>query len=181
LKVLETNYRGVTFRSRLEARWAVFFSELSIPFIYEPEGFEFKDGTRYLPDFYLPKQDFYVEIKPIEPSNFEREKCEFLALAVKKNIYCFYGSFLDTPECEVCSFWLDEDNKPVAAWDINHLWCQCQNCGQFGIEFEARVHRLKCKRNGCDKIEEGKEGRNETFNRRIKEAFSSAQNERFGV
>jgi len=65
VKAIETRYRGYRFRSRLEARWAVFFDALEIRWLYEPEGFELSDGTRYLPDFHLP--DFgggtWVEVK----------------------------------------------------------------------------------------------------------------------
>lgn len=67
-KPIETEYNGYKFRSRLEARWAVFFDSLKIKYEYEPEGFEFGDGTRYLPDFYLPEFDLYVEIKPFDQS-----------------------------------------------------------------------------------------------------------------
>lgn len=64
IKPIETLWKGYRFRSRLEARWAVFFEELGIRWEYEPQGFELSDGTRYLPDFYLPDQNLYVEIKP---------------------------------------------------------------------------------------------------------------------
>lgn len=64
VKPIETEYNGYRFRSRLEARWAVFFDTAGIPYEYEPEGFELDDGTKYLPDFYLPAFELYVEIKP---------------------------------------------------------------------------------------------------------------------
>ena len=64
MKAIETCYNGYRFRSRLEARWAVFFDMAGILYQYEPEGFELKDGTYYLPDFYLPWFNAYVEIKP---------------------------------------------------------------------------------------------------------------------
>lgn len=64
LKAIETVYGGYRFRSRLEARWAVFFDVCEIPYQYEPEGFVLDDGTCYLPDFYLPWFECYVEIKP---------------------------------------------------------------------------------------------------------------------
>ena len=67
IKPIETNYKGCRFRSRLEARWAVFFDNLGIEWEYEPEGFELPDGTRYLPDFYLPKEMAYVEVKAPRP------------------------------------------------------------------------------------------------------------------
>ena len=64
IKSIETYYNGYRFRSRLEARWAVFFDAAGIKYEYEPEGFETNEGTKYLPDFYLPEYDAYVEIKP---------------------------------------------------------------------------------------------------------------------
>ena len=64
IKAIETEYNGYRFRSRLEARWAVFFDAAGIEYQYEPEGFELRDGTKYLPDFYLPWFKCYVEIKP---------------------------------------------------------------------------------------------------------------------
>lgn len=66
IKPIETEYKGHRFRSRLEARWAVFFDALRIEWQYEPEGFEvpFEGETiRYLPDFYLPKLGLWVEVK----------------------------------------------------------------------------------------------------------------------
>jgi hypothetical protein len=63
IKPIETVYNGYRFRSRLEAKWAVFFDAAGIKYQYEPEGFELEDGTRYLPDFYLPELDTHCEVK----------------------------------------------------------------------------------------------------------------------
>lgn len=51
IKAIDTEYKGYLFRSRLEARWAVFFDALGLKWEYEPEGFDLGDGTYYLPDF----------------------------------------------------------------------------------------------------------------------------------
>ena len=78
-KAIETVYSGYKFRSRLEARWAVFFDACGIPYQYEPEGFDL--GNRYyLPDFYLPWWNCYVEIKPDEEAAINEGKacCERL-------------------------------------------------------------------------------------------------------
>ena len=64
IKAIETFYNGYRFRSRLEARWAVFFDAAGIEYEYEPEGYVLSDGTCYLPDFYLPMFHMFVEIKP---------------------------------------------------------------------------------------------------------------------
>ncbi len=65
MKAIETYYDGYRFRSRLEARWAIFFNELGIKFEYEPQGYVLKSGETYLPDFYLPFfGPSYCEVKP---------------------------------------------------------------------------------------------------------------------
>jgi hypothetical protein len=70
-KAIQTHYGGCFFRSRLEARWATFFDAVGIPWQYEPQGFvitgenaEVRTTTwHWLPDFYLPESETWVEIK----------------------------------------------------------------------------------------------------------------------
>ena len=52
VKAIQTRYAGHHFRSRTEARWAVFLDALGVPWQYEPEGYETAAGP-YLPDFRL--------------------------------------------------------------------------------------------------------------------------------
>lgn len=78
-RAITTRYKGYAFRSRLEARWAVFFDHLGIRWEYEPEGFELGNGLRYLPDFWLPDWGLWVEIKPDCPDAVSREKALRLA------------------------------------------------------------------------------------------------------
>lgn len=69
LKPIPTEYKGHLFRSRLEARWAVFFDACGVEWEYEPEGFDLGDGIHYLPDFLLhgvagrAEGDLFVEVK----------------------------------------------------------------------------------------------------------------------
>lgn len=60
---IETTYKGCRFRSRLEARWAVFFDTVGIKWQYEPQGFQTEAGVRWLPDFFLPTTATWVEVK----------------------------------------------------------------------------------------------------------------------
>jgi hypothetical protein len=69
IKAIETEYAGCRFRSRLEARWAVFFDALGWKWRYEPQGYELPSG-RYLPDFMLGAlevgihdREIYTEVK----------------------------------------------------------------------------------------------------------------------
>ncbi len=65
IRAIETEYAGCWFRSRLEARWAVFFDSLGLRWEYEAEGFDLgADLGWYLPDFWFPERKSFVEIKP---------------------------------------------------------------------------------------------------------------------
>lgn len=92
IKAIQTKYKGYKFRSRLEARWAVFFDALGIEWDYEPEGFELPDGTRYLPDFWLKRERVWVEIKGQEPTDDERMKCHFMADACERPVLLLSGT-----------------------------------------------------------------------------------------
>lgn len=83
IRAIETRFKGYRFRSRLEARWAVFFDALGIRWEYEPQGFHVgwpchtdecavngtscctcgEKGRPYLPDFLLPGTETWVEVK----------------------------------------------------------------------------------------------------------------------
>lgn len=92
MKPIETRWKGWRFRSRTEARWAVFLEAAGIQFEYEPEGVVLPSGP-YLPDFRLtgfpgsdfPKggehEDVWLEIKGGEPTELERQRCAELSAA----------------------------------------------------------------------------------------------------
>lgn len=91
IKAIETVYKGYKFRSRLEARWAVFFDTLGIEYEYEKEGFDL-DGIWYLPDFWLPRYGHWIEIKPDTPSPEEKEKAWRLAIKSGSNTLICCGN-----------------------------------------------------------------------------------------
>ena len=67
MKAIQTEYKGILFRSRLEARWAILFDSFYLKWVYEPDCFLLSNNQKYTPDFYLSDLDLYIEIKP----NFE--------------------------------------------------------------------------------------------------------------
>jgi len=98
----DTIYREYEFRSRLEARWAVFFDIMDIDWEYELEGYQL-DRTSYLPDFLLynmgrqGKKQHYVEVKSPahtdeldKPSLFASKLDESVLLAIGKPDYKSY-------------------------------------------------------------------------------------------
>ncbi|MCR5811567.1 MAG: hypothetical protein K6G34_09355 [Lachnospiraceae bacterium] len=108
MKAIETEYKGYKFRSRLEARWAVFFDACGVRWEYEPEGYALPDGQFYLPDFllhdvtfnhagYSEGNDLYVEVKgkmTAEDANKIRQ-------------------FAFPPEANGGSVWIPENMNPL--------------------------------------------------------------------
>lgn len=91
IKPIETIYNNYKFRSRLEARWAVFFDELDVKYEYEREGFDI-DGVWYLPDFYLPDYSCWIEIKPDAViSDYDNSKINAFAKATKDKFILISG------------------------------------------------------------------------------------------
>jgi len=86
---ISTSYKGITYRSQLEAKWAAFFNNASIPFQYEKEQYRL-GTTTYLPDFFLPNCPYrIVEIKPDRPTIAEMHKCR--QLSHQRNVAIFAG------------------------------------------------------------------------------------------
>lgn len=82
MQPIETHYAGCRFRSRLEARWAVFFDRLGAHWQYEPQGFEIA-GRPYLPDFLLTDCGTWVEVKG-NPDDLDRDFIEAAALELPR-------------------------------------------------------------------------------------------------
>lgn len=66
-KSVPTVYGNIRFRSRSEARLAEYFDRVEVKWNYEPCILKWVDQhgcmRSYLPDFYLPDLDIYVEVK----------------------------------------------------------------------------------------------------------------------
>lgn len=92
MKHIQTRYKGYHFRSRLEARWAVYFDAIGWKWLYEPEGFALGDGDFYLPDFLLPECGLWVEVKAERPDENELRKAK--KLAAQSNISVVFATGL---------------------------------------------------------------------------------------
>ena len=82
-KGIPTLYKGIQFRSRLEARWASFFDLCGWKWEYEP-----LELSGWIPDFIITSKDkkkILVEVKPTDDlSWFELQKYK---LAIKNTVY----------------------------------------------------------------------------------------------
>jgi hypothetical protein len=137
IPAIETRYGSRHFRSRIEARWAVYFDVAGIAWDYEPENFLMENGEVYIPDFWLPdlgRQDdvtferggLFVEIKGKEPTELERCRAYWLSKQTGKSVLVFWGSNFDTGHD--LRLWREleqlKDWKPLIA-----QFRQCPHCG----------------------------------------------------
>ena len=92
MKVIPQEHLGIRFRSRTEARWAQFFRDQKIPFVYEPDGIG-NGRSGYLVDFQLvgAKRPTYFEVKPGAPSPWEYEKLVALAKTMSAHVFVAHG------------------------------------------------------------------------------------------
>jgi hypothetical protein len=142
-----TSYNGILFRSRLEARWAVFMDSLNVRYIYEPECYNI-NKCLYVPDFYIPSLECFLEIKPEGYKNDEtNEKCWYLADETHKIVYLIAMDIPNESAIDICGH--DWNSKGIieafcreCGVDFPYSWCECDKCKKIGIEFDARSARL---------------------------------------
>ena len=128
LKPIETKYKGILFRSRIEARWALFYDKIRVSWEYEKEGYNL-NGVMYLPDFWMPQQGCFIEIKGEKPNTKARDKAQLLSAISEKNVFLFSGglptagfyAMLDRGEINdeqysICFF-------PDGSFSGPYLWC----------------------------------------------------------
>lgn len=140
IKAIETNYGGYRFRSRLEARWAVFFDELGIEWEYEKEGYE-DGGVCFLPDFYLPNIGVrtpggcFVEIKANEEEIKNNEQ-KFFMLGKSKNLIVFPGLYdVENP---------NGYDYSRGGWDNSMGFLDCATCGAIRIDYMMESNYRNC-------------------------------------
>lgn len=172
VKAIETRYAGVRFRSRLEARWAVFFDTAGIQWHYEPEGFEL-DGLRYLPDFWLPVNGYWIEVKPMAPTTLEREKATRLAEASRWPVIILHGAINPDEQADAGSPLLigGRDNEMRPGSGVMGRWAECPICGWLAVMgwWSGAAGGLECM---CDECPSA-------TSPRLLEAYTAARSARF--
>lgn len=183
-KAIPTEYQGILFRSRSEARWAVFFNTLGIRWEYEKEGYQLGDIC-YLPDFWLPEQDCWFEVKGADPDDLDCKKSSRLALYTGKVAYITFNEMALPGEPRgIARFHVFFPGETPDA-DMDYTWCECPNCGKLGITYLGYADRLPCKARhndpGCPKhSRKGDKAQNHDSSRIIS-AYKTARRERFGT
>jgi hypothetical protein len=155
IKAIETRYKGYRFRSRLEARWAIFFDGIGVGWEYEPQGFTTALGP-YLPDFRLPALGWWVEIKPEfslgEAAEATNQKLKDVVAETGLRAIVFRGDPLQNVTndiysqpgvmtWEACAMICNGYQGP-GLYDCPYVFCVCPWSGRVGIEFDGRGERV---------------------------------------
>ena len=174
---LPTWHNGIKYRSRTEARWAVFFEHLDIKFAYEAQGFV-SGGTAYLPDFmtFPALGTLWAEIKPSydnDPDGVERWRKFAAERPQPSRTVLLIGAPSHAMEAVVIGG--DENAKdPVRGpWEADDFaWRPCPAGIHFDLAYPGKF-RSKFAEDGCEP-DAGGQGEE-----RIAAAISAAMSARF--
>jgi hypothetical protein len=165
-RALPTRYRGTLYRSRLEARWAVFFDRLGIVYEYEAQGFA-TGPDAYLPDFLLPAQALIAEVKPsvdIDPDGIAKLRNLVTARGIER------GVVLTAFQPGEMTFLLIGPDGAGDTWDEDKAtWMTCPD----GYHYDV----LSCPEIGCRHCPS--EGGYWYYSERIEAASALARSFRF--
>lgn len=137
IRAIETRYKGYRFRSRTEARWAVFLDSLGLEWAYEPEGYQTRHG-QYLPDFFVEggngNRGPWIEVKGGTPTALEVQKlCDVCEDTASYGILVSGPPSLESPHEACKTRWLhihkegfpDDEDTVNPIWDqwwVTHGW-----------------------------------------------------------
>lgn len=144
-KGIPTTYRGVRFRSRLEAKWAAFFDALEWPWVFEPHDLNF-----YIPDFVLrfPHAPIVVEVKPETEFAALTPHARRIRTAGWDRELIVVGSVLfGEPGGEPSIGMLGEVDEGVGTILGSGVIFQCIDCGVVSLRHGEQSFR--CRVNGC--------------------------------
>lgn len=168
--VLPSEYGGVRYRARDEARWAIFFDRLGINHLYEPQGFV-TDGTPYLPDFFLvPSRTprLLVEVKwsfDADPEGVQKLRNLIAARGRERGVIL---PAITSGETRIAVIGPDGHGE---TWeDDRGTWLTCPDGYHYDVQ--------PCPERGCGEC--GHEGDYWYESDGITEAYRYARNYRFG-
>ncbi len=83
---IEKNGKFIRMRSGFEVMYAMILEKENIEWQYEPKRFKLSDGLRYTPDFFLPEQDLWIDVKGRLTDKAKRKHKLFMELGYNFNL-----------------------------------------------------------------------------------------------
>jgi hypothetical protein len=142
---IPTEYAGVAFRSRLEAKWAAFFDLVGWSWVYEPI-----DAPGYIPDFLIQgRHPFFVEVGPCATlAEYEDKsaKASGLFAELGRDMLIVGTSpivpFLSPLSLHASAGWFGEHAADGYAW-APAAWGRCYDCNQIGVTHTEMSFNLR--------------------------------------
>lgn len=142
IQAIQTSYKGYRFRSRLEARWAVFFDAMGLDWRYEHQGYSLPHAAPngYLPDFQIfSRKDvglsYFVEIKPIAGLDVNTEalnKCIALSVHTGGQTVLFLAGDIGQ---DAMKLWINCDAQGPLV--VPFAYMDCQKTGRLVLQPEC--------------------------------------------
>ena len=143
LQPIKTIFEGIEYRSRLEARWAVFFKRLNFKFEHEPFTVE-NNGLTWTPDFIVYegfanpfRKPPLVEIKPVRPNEDYIKHLQDIRNPDESDILICVG---DNPSLEqqdgilITNVVLNGETTVRENYPVPGFKCsRCPECGRYSI------------------------------------------------
>lgn len=162
------------YTSPVVAHWAAFYDLLGLNYIYQPNAM----NERNLPHFIMPDMKIAIRIDveglgnwaegPKDPTidtyffgpvpdtseaEWYRRPADHAAEFDLPTLFFSENILMGTSDCG--HVWYAE-----GGWDHRQWWCRCPMCGNFGIAYEGRGHRV-CKNKCCPHDDKGRNGNGE--------------------
>ena len=146
IQAIETTYDGHKFRSRLEARWALYFNFIGIKWEFEREAFMLTivdDGVDkrvgYTPDFWLPDLRVWFEVK----AEFGSYDVDVMWLYIAKA-----KAFCAAHQATICTSFGSPRDGEIVRLDpgvgvATATWARCSHCLAWDLGYDG-VHERPC-------------------------------------
>lgn len=172
IEPIPTWYANTHFRSRLEARWAVFFDAVGVNWVYEPNVYRLESGD-YKPDFFLysvneqniwtyddPTIDqflrvgrthgMFLEIKPVNAPRADARWDELVS-ELDTTLGVIFG--LPRPDLPNYGYKFDELDRGDSYYSLffhkldnqmeeDYQFCVCSVCGKVGFQWRGRWDQI---------------------------------------
>lgn len=142
IKAKPMQWLGWQFESQTEAYAGMFLHKLGIPFMYEAEAYEV-DGVSTRPDFWLPDQGAWLEIKGRD--NFNDEQVRRLSAEHAETVFV-----------ATAPLWASQSHarrgRSIIRYDrgerVDDLYefCRCARCLQWTLQYRGYQSRHDCGR-----------------------------------
>ena len=156
IRPIPTIHKGIKFRSRLEARWDVFFEAINFCCVYEPFMIE-NNNLSYTPDFYCnvgligsAEKPVLIEIKPKTPN---KDYVDFLKKIhnpyLSDILICVGEPDLFQPDGYLIQSKWEKGGKRHTVVEKGFNCIRCNTCGRFTVnnyDPEFNFNFLSCER-----------------------------------